>query len=100
MDHGDDHEPCLPNLLDRGLAQAAPSCYTRPIGTQKLLSSFFGGKKAAAPSPLPATTTAQVPIASTPAAPEQAGPSTLTSYPSQATTQPPPEERAALLTFG
>ncbi|KAK1219618.1 Class II abasic (AP) endonuclease [Marasmius sp. AFHP31] len=39
-------------------------------------------------------TTAQVPIASTTAVYEQAGPSTLTSYPPQATTQPPLGERA------
>ncbi|KAK1218132.1 hypothetical protein PQX77_019190 [Marasmius sp. AFHP31] len=68
-------------------------------GKQKLLSSFFGGKKAAAPSPSPTPTTAQVPAASITAALEQAGPSTLTSHPPQTTAQPPPRRRAVSPTF-
>ncbi|KAK1226139.1 Class II abasic (AP) endonuclease [Marasmius sp. AFHP31] len=62
-------------------------------GKQKLLSSFFGGKKAVTPSPSPTSTTAQVPATSITTALEQAGSSTLTSHPPQATTHPSPGER-------
>ncbi|KAJ8085338.1 Class II abasic (AP) endonuclease [Marasmius tenuissimus] len=70
-------------------------------GKQKLLSSFFGGKKAAAPSPSPTPTTTQVPVASTTVVSEQAGPSILTSEPLPATagTQQPPREQAVSPTF-
>ncbi|KAJ8094537.1 Class II abasic (AP) endonuclease [Marasmius tenuissimus] len=65
-------------------------------GKRKLLSSFFGGKKAAAPSSSPTPTTTQEPVASTTVVLEQAGPSSLTSEPLQATTgtQQPPREQA------
>ncbi|KAK1221986.1 Class II abasic (AP) endonuclease [Marasmius sp. AFHP31] len=100
---GSDHCPVYLDLHDKIVNEDRVSLKLKDLlsgaGDTKLLSSFFGGKKAAAPSPSPTPTTAQVPAASITAALEQAGPSTLTSHPPQTTAQPPPRRRAVSPTF-